>query len=93
MAGEQTARITTSRQGASGRRDIGRHIEYVFADRAEGDFLTIAQIRREQSPEYRESAPSAGAISARLFPANGRMTVPGILPETRDGIRGARKVH
>lgn len=84
---------STGRHSTSGRRDIGRHIEHVFSSRAVGEFLTIAQIRREPSPEYGESAPSAGAISARLFPPNGKTTVPGVVPETREGVRGATKVE
>lgn len=73
-----------------GRRDIGRHIEHVFSTVEPGTFLTIAEIRRRPSPEYADTAPSSGAISARLFPASGRTTVAGVVPETRNGVRGAR---
>jgi hypothetical protein len=58
-----------------------------------GTFKTISQIRNEPSSEYPEDPPSAGAISARLFPSSGRdSTVPGIIGTTRDGLRGALKL-
>jgi hypothetical protein len=74
------------------RRDIGKHVQYVFAALPAGTFLTINEIRKIGSPEYGDSAPSAGAISARLFPASGIMTIPGIMAEMRNGIRGASKL-
>lgn len=86
----QPARPATA-AAATGRRDIGLHIEHVFASAEPGDFLTVAEIRRRPSPEYADSPPSGGAIAARLFPASGRMTVPGVSPEVRDGVRGASK--
>jgi hypothetical protein len=77
---------------ANGRRDIGQHILHVFADLPSGTFRTISQIRNEPSPEYPDSPPSAGAISARLFPSNGgETTVPGVVGTTREGLRGALK--
>lgn len=77
------------------RRDIGQHILNAFADLEEGTFLTIAEIRNVPSPQYPvNDPPSAGAISARLFPSNGsRTTVPGIVGASVDGRRGARKTR
>lgn len=50
------------------RRDIGKHITEAFADQPVGTFLTVAEIRKFKSEEYGDNPPSAGAISARLFP-------------------------
>lgn len=75
------------------RRDIGEHIKQAFADQATGSFLTVAEIRNHKSTEYGDNPPSAGAISARLFPASGKCTVEGVEPGTNEsGNRGARKV-
>lgn len=77
---------------SNGRRDIGQHILHVFVDLPGGAFRTVSQIRNAPSPEYPDSPPSAGAISARLFPASGgETTVPGVIGTTRDGLRGALK--
>ena len=75
------------------RRDIAKHILNAFADKASGDFLTVAEIRAVKSEEYGDEAPSAGAISARLFPASGTCTVEGVVPGTGGdkNQRGARK--
>jgi len=72
------------------RRDIGKHIVEAFADKASGDFMTIAEIRNFKSSEYGDNLPSAGAISARLFPKNadgtpGKCTVEGVEPTQKDG--------
>ncbi|MFD9552274.1 DUF262 domain-containing protein [Nocardia salmonicida] len=77
----------------SPRRDIGQHIVNAFADYEYGDFLTIGEIQKIPSPQYpADGLPSAGAISARLFPGNGgRTTVPGVVSMIVDGRRGARK--
>lgn len=77
---------------SGGRRDIGAHIQHAFDDRSPGEFLTISQIRATFSPEYAGTTPSAGAISYRLFPPNGTSTVPGVRPDTRNGVRGAVKL-
>lgn len=84
------------RSGGSGdgvRRDIGKHIESAFADVESGTFLTVAQIRAHRSDEYGDNPPSAGAISARLFPTSGKGTsVPGIVAGQNDaGKKGATK--
>ena len=64
------------------RRDIGVHISAAFANKEAGDFLTVSQIRAARSDEYGDNSPSAGAISARLFPKSGKFTVDGIKPST-----------
>jgi hypothetical protein len=66
------------------RRDIGKHIAEAFANEGEGTFLTIAQIRAFVSEEYGENPPSAGAISARLFPTSGKCTLTGVRPEVNE---------
>jgi hypothetical protein len=76
------------------RRDIAKHIESAFEGKEVGTFMLIAEIRNHQSEEYGTDSPSAGAISARLFPASGKVNLPkGIEPATNDkGNKGARKV-
>lgn len=77
----------------SARRDIGAHIVSAFEGMPEGGFLTVGQIRSHRSEEYGDEFPSAGAISARLFPSSGRCTVPGVEPGENDrGVRGARRI-
>lgn len=90
---DATARsaATAAEPGESRRRDVGKHIVHVFAAVPVGTFLTVAEIRRRPSPEYSDAPPSAGAISARLFPASGRTTVPGVDPGLSGGVRGATK--
>lgn len=75
------------------RRDIAKHIQSAFSDKAAGEFLLIAEIRNHQSEEYGTDLPSAGAISARLFPSSGKCTIEGVEPSTNEkGNKGARKV-
>ncbi len=50
------------------RRDVVKHMEQVFADKEAGSFLTINEIAKSASTEYGDDRPSAGAVSARLFP-------------------------
>lgn len=79
--------------GGGVRRDIAAHIQSAFSTVEVGTFLTVAEIRTHQSEEYGTESPSAGAISARLFPASGKSTVAGVEPGTNDkGVRGATKV-
>lgn len=74
------------------RRDIGKHIGEAFASVESGGFLTVAEIRNHKSEEYGDNPPSAGAISARLFPQSGKCTIEGIVPGTNDkGNKGATK--
>lgn len=77
------------------RRDIGKHIEQVFAEKEPGSFLTVNEIAKARSTEYGDDRPSAGAVSARLFPRNEKLNLPdGIEPVgAGDGHpKGARKV-
>jgi hypothetical protein len=75
------------------RRNVATHIQSAFADAESGTFLTIAQIKAHRSEEYGDDSPSPGAISARLFPKNGKIGsgLEGIVPAEVDGKRGARK--
>lgn len=76
------------------RRDIGQHIKEAFEAAEAGTFLTVAEIRKFESSQYQSASPaSAGAISARLFPASGKCTVEGIEPgQNEKGNKGATKV-
>lgn len=56
--------------GSGERHDIGKHIAEYFEDKEPGHFALIAEIRKFKSNEYGDDQPSAGAISARLFPQN-----------------------
>jgi hypothetical protein len=93
----KSARVGTARARATGggysgeRRDVAKHIQSAFADVAEGTFLAVAEIRNHKSEEYGNDAPSAGAISARLFPRNGKVTIEGVEPATQNGKKGAVK--
>lgn len=74
------------------RRDIAKHISSAFAGVESGTFLTVAEIKNHTSEEYGENSPSAGAISARLFPTSGKCTVEGITPgQNEKGNKGATK--
>lgn len=75
------------------RRDIGKHILNAFADVEPGTFLTVAEIRAKRSDEYGDNPPSAGAISARLFPKSGKFTLEGIQPgQNEKSNKGATKL-
>jgi hypothetical protein len=76
------------------RRDIAKHIYEAFEGQAPGTFLTIAEIRKFHSEEYGDNPPSAGAISARLFPTGGgKCTLEGVVPDTNENNKkGARKI-
>lgn len=50
------------------RRGIEKHLQQVFADLPVGSFLTVNEIAKAASTEYGDDRPSAGAVSARLFP-------------------------
>ncbi|WP_409332795.1 DUF262 domain-containing protein [Trujillonella humicola] len=84
--------VVAPRRAGSGRRDIGAHIASAFEGLPDGAFLTVREIRAHRSDEYGDEFPSAGAISARLFPSSGRCTVPGVEPGADErGVRGARR--
>ena len=94
----KAAKVGGGKSGGSGysgeRRDIGAHITEAFADVEEGNFLTVAEIRKFRSTEYGDSQPSAGAISARLFPGGDgeKNTVKGTRSGENDkGVKGAFK--
>jgi hypothetical protein len=99
LAQGKAAKLGATR-GAAGtphegpRRDIGKHITEAFENVESGTFLTIAEIRKFNSSEYGDNPPSAGAISARLFPTGGgKCTVEGIVPDTNENNKkGARKL-
>jgi hypothetical protein len=78
------------------RRNVGKHIEQVFADLPVGSVLTVTEINKARSEEYGPNdAPTTGAISQRLFPPKGgKPNLPeGIEPVNDEGSpRGARKV-
>ena len=88
---EVVARRSSARATSGGRRDIAKHIGEAFEQLPAGSFLTISQIRAHRSLEYGGSTPSAGAISFRLFPPNGQVTLTGVAPAERDGVRGGIK--
>lgn len=75
------------------RRDVSKHIREAFADKAAGDFLTVAQIVAFASSEYGAGEASPGAVSARLFPKSGKCTVEGVEPvDAANGQpKGAKK--
>jgi hypothetical protein len=92
----KAAKVGAARTGGSTfsgeRRDIAKHIQQAFESKEEGDFLSVAEIKNFHSDEYGDSSPSAGAISARLFPTSGKCTVEGVTPSTNDkGHKGAVK--
>jgi hypothetical protein len=75
------------------RRDIEKHLVQVFSDKEVGSFLTVNEIAKASSTEYGDDRPSAGAVSARLFP-KGRdaYSANGIEASAEEGKpRGARK--
>jgi hypothetical protein len=78
------------------RRDIGKHMTEAFADQPVGAFLSIAQIRAYKSTEYGDITPSAGAISARLFPKDAAGTIKATTVPNLEGVdtpegKGAKK--
>jgi hypothetical protein len=91
----KAAKVGGSRAGGTStgeRHDIGEHIRQAFEGQATGTFLTVAEIRNFKSSEYGDNPPSAGAISARLFPQSGKCTLEFVDPGQNDkGNRGATK--
>jgi len=77
------------------RRDIEKHLVQVFADLEVGSFLTVNEIAKASSTEYGDDRPSAGAVSARLFPKGREAYTGNGLEATNPGDgkpRGATKV-
>lgn len=98
----QAFKLASGRGGGSGsarvsggpRRDIEKHLTQVFAELEVGAFLTVNEIAKASSTEYGDDRPSAGAVSARLFP-KGREPYEGngIKATNEEGkVRGATKV-
>jgi hypothetical protein len=81
--------------GAQG--DIGKHVAEAMADVPVGEFKAIAWISKFPSKEYEgKNPPSAGAVSARLFPSSGGpSTIPNIegvtAEDSPEGKKGARR--
>lgn len=72
-----------------GKRDVGKHIEQVFADAAPGTFMSEAQLASATSAEYGGGAASLAAIRARL---DGKRGLPdGFAITEQDGKRGVVK--
>jgi len=89
-SGSSTPRATA---GDGVRRNVANHIVSAFADKPVGTFMKVAEIVNTRSEEYGDVPVSPGAVSVRLFPANGsECTVPGIKGEVRGGIKGGVKV-
>lgn len=91
-AGQLLGRSPESRDASSGRKDIAKHIAEAFEGLPTGSLLTISQIRAHPSREYGGAIPSAGAITFRLFPPSGQVTLTGVVPAQREGVRGAIKI-
>lgn len=73
--------------------DIAAHVVEALSQN-DGDFMTVADIRNTVTDAYPgDQRPSAGAISARLFPRDGGdCTIDGVtpVPATKDAPNGAR---
>lgn len=98
LAAGKSAKVGAAKSGGQStpftgeRRDIAKHIVEAFADAEPGTFKSINEIRTFKSAEYGDNPPSAGAISARLFPGEGKkVTVDGVTPDTQNGKKGAVK--
>lgn len=72
------------------RRNVKAHIRQVFEDKPVGTFLKVAEICKAYSSEYGDQRPSQGAVTAAL--KSKKFDVPGIVPDTENGVAGARKV-
>lgn len=91
-----SGKTSTGNSAGGPNRSVLNHIAEAFANEEVGAFLTISEIVARKSKEYGENdAPSPGAVSSRLFPANGKVaTLPaGIEASATEGrSRGAVKV-
>lgn len=76
------------------RGNIAKHIQEAFAEQPDGTFLKVAEIAKFRSTEYPDGNASPGAVTARLFPGEGKKTtVEGIEPGVNDqSKRGAYKL-
>jgi hypothetical protein len=88
--GAGTARVSSY---TGPRRNVKTHIANAFADKAPGTFMKVSEIAGTPSEEYGDDKPSSGAVSAALFPSNGKVPqIDGVEPAEQNGIKGARKV-
>lgn len=96
-AGKSPSKVRTTSGGSTvtyegPRRSVEAHILNAFSTVPSGTFLTVAEIRAVKSDEYGDDAPSAGAVSARLFPKSGKVSIDGVIPGENDkGVNGATK--
>lgn len=92
-AGRRTGGNGSRAPYTGARRDVAKHILEAFEDAENGAFLTVAQIVNNKSSEYGDDKPSAGAVSARLFPKDKPCNIEGVTPGNGpDGkSRGAYK--
>lgn len=83
----------STRVSGGPRRDIEKHLMQVFAEEEVGTFLTVNEIAKKATAEYGDERPSAGAVSARLFPKGKEpYSANGITAEATEGNpKGARK--
>lgn len=72
------------------RRNVGTHIQQVFAAVEPGTFLKVSAIAKAKSSEYGDDSPSAGAINAKLKSAKG-LGIDGLEVVTQDGALGVIK--
>lgn len=98
LADGKSAKIGGRTRAASGqgfdgpRRSIKTHVTEAFAEVESGTFLSIAEIRKFKSAEYGDDAPSAGAISAALFPKSGKPAgIEGVEASEQGNKKGAVK--
>lgn len=87
---------TRTRVAGGAQGDIAKHVAEVMAEVPVGEFKPIAWIAKQRSNEYGDRNPSAGAISARLFPSSGGpSTIPNIegvsAEDSPEGKKGARR--
>jgi hypothetical protein len=86
---------TTTRTSsyAGPKRNIAKHVDEFFDSQPEGYVALIGEIAKFNSTEYGEDNPSAGAISARIYPADGKpSSLPGVEQATKEGKKAARRV-
>lgn len=77
---------TSTPAGDGVRRDIGKHIAEAIQSVGVGEFMPISAIAKFESQEYAGTAPSQGAISARLFPGGdaSKCNLDFVRPEGKD---------
>jgi hypothetical protein len=93
-AATQQEKVAAEKRGVS---NLEQHLAEVFAEMPVGSFLTTRQITGTPSSVYPDPKivrQSDGAVNARLFPASGVSTLPGVRATVHPvtGVRGAMKV-